>query len=139
MVPMIFTDHEMELIQREMTTVKTSLCNRYEVQMEPSDLKVHLGAMLSTPRSCMRADRIAMIKDVKVLCFDLDTLTELVFGMSKSDSHLIIPTYEKKHLLGKDPFKSIDARGVGTLLCLAVMRARESTKNLTVLLFDHEL
>jgi pyruvate,orthophosphate dikinase len=132
MVPMIFTDHEMEFIQREMNTVKTSLFNRYEVPMEPSDLKVNLGAMLSTPRSCMRADRIAMLKDVKVMCFDLNTLTELVFGMSKSDSHLILPTYEKKQLLGKDPFKSIDARGVGTLVCLAVMRARETTKDLTI-------
>lgn len=50
-----------------------------------------IGAVLGTVRSCLCADKIA--SRVTAMVFNIDQLTEHVFGFSDCDSTLFLPHY----------------------------------------------
>ena len=54
--------------------------------------------------------------------FSLGTndLTQMTYGYSRDDAGVFIKDYLKRGILRKDPFQSIDKRGIGTLVKMAV-------------------
>lgn len=65
-----------------------------------------IGAAIETPRL------LAMIKDVAksadFLSFGTNDLTQLFFGLSRTDYQQFLPAYKNLGILKKDPFQSID-------------------------------
>jgi phosphoenolpyruvate synthase/pyruvate phosphate dikinase len=49
-------------------------------------LGIAVGAMVETPRACIRADRIAACKGLHFVTIGCDTLTQLVFGLNREDA-----------------------------------------------------
>jgi pyruvate,orthophosphate dikinase len=83
-----------------------------------------VGTMIETPRAAVMADSIG--KEAEFFSFGTNDLTQMTFGFSRDDAGKFLPYYIKQGLLDHDPFKSLDQKGVGQLVEIAVKRGREA-------------
>ncbi|MEN9415718.1 MAG: hypothetical protein RLZ62_2022, partial [Bacteroidota bacterium] len=83
-----------------------------------------IGTMIETPRAAVVADSIG--KEAEFFSFGTNDLTQMTFGFSRDDAGKFLPHYLKKGLLDHDPFKTIDQKGVGQLVEMAVRKGREA-------------
>ena len=81
-----------------------------------------VGSMIEVPRAALRAGSIA--KQAQFFSFGTNDLTQTTLGMSRDDMGSFLPAYQKKEILGSNPFASIDVGGVGQLVAMAVQSAR---------------
>jgi pyruvate,orthophosphate dikinase len=88
------------------------------------DIDFMYGTMIETPRACMRAGDMA--KSAEFFSFGTNDLSQMGFGFSRDDIDTFLPTYLDNHLLKNDPFVSIDKRGVGQLMKIAIERGKET-------------
>ena len=93
-------------------------------------LNIAIGTMIELPRACLEADKLA--HDGDFFSFGTNDLTQTVFGFSRDDSGKFLPDYLKKKILKSDPFSEIDLEGVGTLMEMAVNRARQVKKEIKI-------
>jgi phosphoenolpyruvate-protein kinase (PTS system EI component) len=84
MIPMVFSDHEVDLIIPVISRAIAEVCAANDVQ--GNDIGIVLGACIGVPRACMRADKIAATSGLAFMSIDSATLTQMMFGMSKVDS-----------------------------------------------------
>lgn len=84
LIPLVFSDHEVDRIVKVMEQSFTDCCNK--AGYNPYELNIVLGAMIETPRACIRADKIATNPSVGFISFGTNDLTQLVFGMSRDDT-----------------------------------------------------
>jgi len=85
-----------------------------------------IGSMVEVPRACLRAEKIAVADYVDFVSIGTDTLTQLVFGVSRHDMQKFLPAYLEKHIIAKDPFADLDVPAVGSLVQLAVRKCRSA-------------
>ncbi len=91
--------------------------------------KVSIGTMVETPRAALRADELAESADF--FSFGTNDLTQMTFGFSRDDvESRMMPLYLEKGLLSRNPFETVDQRGVGELVRTAATRGRATRKNL---------
>jgi pyruvate,orthophosphate dikinase len=81
-----------------------------------------IGTMMELPRACLRAGEIA--ERAEFFSFGTNDLTQTTYGLSRDDAGNFLDEYEKKKLISRDPFVSIDEDGVGELMKLAAERGR---------------
>ena len=81
-----------------------------------------LGTMIETPRAALVADSIG--KQAEFFCFGTNDLTQMTMGFSRDDAGKFLPEYLKKGMYEHDPFRSIDQKGVGLLVEMAVQKGR---------------
>jgi pyruvate,orthophosphate dikinase len=81
-----------------------------------------LGTMIETPRAALVADSIG--KQAEFFSFGTNDLTQMTMGFSRDDAGKFLPEYLKKGLYEHDPFRSIDQKGVGLLVEMAVNKGR---------------
>jgi pyruvate,orthophosphate dikinase len=67
-----------------------------------------------------------MAKSSEFFSFGTNDLSQMSFGFSRDDIDTFLPTYLDGHLLRNDPFVSIDKRGVGHLMEIAIERGRKT-------------
>lgn len=84
MMTCVFTDHEVDQIMPVVQRAIAEICAQRDVQAK--DLNLEVGAALDVPRACIRADKIARAYGVAFVSFDTENLTQMVFGLSKSDT-----------------------------------------------------
>ena len=87
-----------------------------------------VGTMIEIPRAAITADEIAEVADF--FSFGTNDLTQMLFGFSRDDVIKFLPTYIDLGLLEKDPFVTLDQKGVGRMIELAVERGRQTKKDL---------
>jgi pyruvate,orthophosphate dikinase len=85
-------------------------------------LKYLVGTMIEVPRGAVTADEIASAAEF--FSFGTNDLTQMTFGFSRDDVGKFLGVYRSKKLLERDPFASLDTRGVGQLVRLAVEKGR---------------
>ena len=90
--------------------------------------KYYVGTMIELPRAALRAGDIAKFADF--FSFGTNDLTQTTFGISRDDSGKFLNDYVENKIFNKDPFISIDERGVGELIKIAVERGRMQKKSL---------
>ena len=78
--------------------------------------------MMETPRACLSAHRLA--PEVEFMSFGTNDLTQMTYGLSRDDAARFIPEYLEKQLVSTDPFVSLDTRGVGELMNIAIRESR---------------
>lgn len=83
-----------------------------------------VGTMIEVPRAAITADEIA--KEADFFSFGTNDLTQTALGLSRDDMGLFYDEYQRKEIYNKNPFASIDQRGVGKLMEFAVDRGRAS-------------
>ena len=68
----------------------------------------------------------SMAVSAQFFSFGTIDLSEMGFGFSRDDIDSFLPEYLDRHILRNDPFVSIDKRGVGQLIEIAIERGRET-------------
>jgi pyruvate,orthophosphate dikinase len=117
MIPLVGEPKEL-LILRELVEKVAA-----EVLGDDSDtVPFHIGTMIEIPRAAIVADEIAEHADF--FSFGTNDLTQMAYGFSRDDAGSFIKEYLKKGILRKDPFQSLDRRGVGALVQMAVDKGR---------------
>ena len=85
-------------------------------------LEFMLGTMIETPRGALIADSIG--QQAEFFSFGTNDLTQMTMGFSRDDAGKFLPIYLKIGLYERDPFQSIDQKGVGLLVKMAVEKGR---------------
>ncbi|HYN62447.1 MAG TPA: pyruvate, phosphate dikinase [Rubrivivax sp.] len=89
-----------------------------------------LGTMIETPRAAMVADSIG--QQAEFFSFGTNDLTQMTMGFSRDDAGKFLPEYLRKGMYEADPFRSIDQKGVGLLVALAVKKGKEVRPDIEV-------
>jgi len=123
MIPLVGTVREFnaqaEIIRRTAETV-------FEERGERIDFLV--GTMIETPRAALVADSIGT--QAEFFSFGTNDLTQMTMGFSRDDVGKFMPHYLKIGMYERDPFQSIDQKGVGLLVDMAVKKGRSVRSNL---------
>ena len=82
------------------------------------------GTMIELPRAAILADELA--ETAEFFSFGTNDLTQATMGLSRDDAGRFLPAYVEQGILPKDPFVSIDTKGVGELVKLAVERGKKA-------------
>jgi len=123
MIPLVGIDEELKYLKNIIKQTADDL-----IKQSNMPLKYLVGTMIEVPRACVAADQIA--KDADFFSFGTNDLTQMTFGFSRDDAGKFLFDYLSKGILKEDPFKTIDAHGVGALMKIAVERGKNNNKNL---------
>ncbi|HUQ83846.1 MAG TPA: pyruvate, phosphate dikinase [Gemmatimonadaceae bacterium] len=89
-----------------------------------------IGTMIELPRAALTADEIAVTAEF--FSFGTNDLTQTTLGLSRDDAGRFLPFYVEKGILPDDPFRVLDATGVGKLIRMAVEDGRRVRPGLKV-------
>ncbi|MDX6686965.1 MAG: pyruvate, orthophosphate dikinase, partial [Baekduia sp.] len=116
MVPLVVYAGELERAR----VLVTSVAKRHGLR---EHVDYAIGATVELPHSCLVADRIA--ERAAFLSFGTNDLTQSAMGFSRDDAEArFLPLYLKEGIIARSPFETIDLRGVGRLIRVAVDQAR---------------
>lgn len=80
-------------------------------------IEYKVGTMIETPRAALMSQTISKYADF--YSFGTNDLTQLTFGLSRDDAGKFLDSYYEKNIYERDPFKTLDTLGVGTLMSIA--------------------
>ena len=89
-----------------------------------------LGTMIETPRAALVAESIG--RQAEFFSFGTNDLTQMTMGFSRDDAGKFLPEYLRKGIYEHDPFRSIDQKGVGLLVAMAVEKGRSVRPDIEV-------
>ncbi len=89
-----------------------------------------LGTMIETPRAALVADSIGT--QAEFFSFGTNDLTQMTLGFSRDDAGRFLPEYLATGMYEHDPFRSIDQKGVGLLVEMAVRKGRTAKPDLEI-------
>jgi pyruvate,orthophosphate dikinase len=125
MVPLV--GHVAELAnQREIIVrIADEVMKQYGVKVD-----YLVGTMIEIPRGAITADEVA--REAEFFSFGTNDLTQTTFGVSRDDGGKFLNYYLNKGIWKDDPFETIDTRGVGELMKMAVEKGRKTRPNLKI-------
>ncbi len=123
MIPLI--GNVKEFIDQEKIVRKTALS-----VMSESNIKFEysVGTMIEIPRAAITAAEVAEVAEF--FSFGTNDLTQTTLGLSRDDSGRFLPAYVEKEIYNIDPFVSVDQKGVGFLMRLAVSQGKDVRENI---------
>jgi pyruvate,orthophosphate dikinase len=96
---------------------------------EENEVEYLVGTMIELPRACVRADEVAEHADF--FSFGTNDLTQTALGFSRDDAEgKFLTRYLEDGVLERNPFETLDQRGVGDLMRIAVERGRSVKEDL---------
>ncbi|MBF1130418.1 MAG: pyruvate, phosphate dikinase [[Eubacterium] sulci] len=125
MIPLTSSAKEMAYI-KDIVAKEAERCK----EEKSSDIKYVIGTMIETPRAALTADEIA--ESAEFFSFGTNDMTQMTYGFSRDDTAKIIETYIEKNIFEEDIFRSIDEKGVGKLLEIAVKLGRQTRNDLKI-------
>lgn len=125
MIPLIFDKKEFDEMKAIVDRVALEVNKKYNIM-----LKYEVGTMIELPRAALMAGDIAL--SAQFFSFGTNDLTQTALGISRDDASIFLNEYHEKGLIKKDPFTSIDIKGVGRLLEIAVKEGRETNSSLKI-------
>lgn len=134
MIPLISTESE---FLHQKSLIDLTAKELFERAGRRIDYSV--GTMIELPRAALTADEIA--KEAEFFSFGTNDLTQTTFGISRDDGVHFVPLYiegvknpakpeEIIQIFKEDPFQTLDQKGVGRLMELAVELGRKTRKDL---------
>ena len=123
MIPLVSTAAEIQILRRLVNKTAEEIQKKHSIK-----IKYYVGTMIELPRAAIRAKDIAKYADF--FSFGTNDLTQTTFGISRDDSGKFLNDYVENKIFYKDPFVSIDERGVGELIKIATERGRLEKKSL---------
>jgi pyruvate,orthophosphate dikinase len=121
MIPLIGTVEELVILKKRAIATAEECFAKAGTKIE-----YQIGTMIELPRAALTAGDIA--QEAEFFSFGTNDLTQMTFGFSRDDIRGFMPTYLQEKILPVDPFQSIDQRGVGRLIDIAVREGREGRK-----------
>ncbi len=126
MIPLTVDAEEMRRLREDLTAVATRVQQRLGVNVD-----YKFGTMIETPRGALTAGRIAEVSDF--FSFGTNDLTQMTYGFSRDDAESkFLRFYVSEEVLAADPFVTIDADGVGSLVTMGVKAGRETRPDLEI-------
>ena len=126
MVPQIALAEELAAVRQIFESVKREVEHRHRVK-----LKIKFGSMIEVVRACLVADEIAHLVDF--ISFGTNDLTQATFSFSREDAEgKFLPFYLEKEIVSVNPFQSIDTKGVGRLMKVAIDMSRGVKRDIEI-------
>ena len=126
MVPLVSFKKELDIQKEVIDAVAAEVKAKYGLQ--EGELNYMVGTMIEIPRAAVTADEIA--ETAEFFSFGTNDLTQTGLGMSRDDSGAFLPLYAEKEIIKKNIFASIDQKGVGKLMEIAVDLGRKTRPNI---------
>ena len=123
MIPLTGEVKEMKYVKDIVTKIADE-----EIKNSGIELKYEVGTMIEIPRAALTADEIA--KEAEFFSFGTNDLTQMTFGFSRDDAGKFLPAYYDKKIYEEDPFKTVDIKGVGKLIDMAVKLGKQQRPNM---------
>ena len=117
---------------KELKYVKDVVVKTADEEIANAKIKMHyqVGTMIEIPRAALTADEIA--KEAEFFSFGTNDLTQMTFGFSRDDAGKFLPAYYDKKIYEEDPFKTLDQKGVGKLIKMAVELGKKERPDITL-------
>lgn len=125
MIPVVSHVEEIKILKQQIDSIAKEVMNKNGVSFE-----YKVGTMIEIPRACITADEIAI--EAEFFSFGTNDLTQLTFGFSRDDFGKFLPDYLEKGILEKDPFATLDIKGVGELVKIAVEKGRKTRGDIKI-------
>jgi pyruvate,orthophosphate dikinase len=126
MVPQVALVEELATVRQIFESVKREIEHQQKIK-----LRIKFGSMIEVVRACLVADDIAHLVDF--ISFGTNDLTQATFSFSREDAEgKFLPFYLEKGIVNVNPFQSIDTKGVGRLMKMAVDMARKVNKDIEI-------
>ncbi|MFL3004971.1 MAG: pyruvate, phosphate dikinase [Candidatus Neomarinimicrobiota bacterium] len=125
MIPLVGTVTEYIDQEKIVRNVASKVEKKYN-----RSLNYLVGTMIELPRACLTADEIA--EHAEFFSFGTNDLTQTTYGFSRDDIGSFLPEYLDRNILPGDPFQSLDVKGVGKLVSMAVKYGREKNSSLKI-------
>jgi len=123
MVPLVGTIRE---FNTQAEVIKKAAESVFAIRGDRVDYLI--GTMIETPRAALIAESIG--KQAEFFSFGTNDLTQMTLGFSRDDAGKFLPIYLKKGMYERDPFQSIDQKGVGLLVKMAVEKGRSAREDI---------
>jgi pyruvate,orthophosphate dikinase len=121
-IPLVGTPAELHLI-RDMI--------EEEVHYAGRQLEVGIGTMIEVPRAALVAADLALASDF--FSFGTNDLTQTTLGISRDDAEeAFLRTYLERGVMRRNPFRTLDATGVGRLIRVAIEEGRAVNPGLEI-------
>jgi len=117
----------------ELRVVHAELKPVAEAVQKEAGVKVpyKFGTMIEIPRAALTAGEIA--EEAEFFSFGTNDLTQTTFGFSRDDAErAFIVRYLEQKILPRNPFETIDEKGVGRLMDIAVKEGRKTRKGMEI-------
>ena len=125
MIPLVSTEAEIKIMKE--LVIKAAR----EVQNEnKTNIDFLVGTMIELPRAALKAKDIA--KHAEFFSFGTNDLTQTTYGFSRDDIGSFLPHYLDHNILPGDPFQSLDVKGVGKLVTMAVEYGRKVNPSIKI-------
>ena len=118
MVPLVGDEQELLYLKKIITETISKLFAE-----ENMTIPYKIGTMIELPRACVEADKIA--KEAEFFSFGTNDLTQMTYGFSRDDAGKFLTDYYAKHIFTQDPFARVDESGVGSLMQIAIKKAKQ--------------
>ncbi|MEI6856354.1 pyruvate, phosphate dikinase [Psychrilyobacter sp.] len=125
MIPLVGKVEELDYLRKRLVLIVDEIIENSDIELE-----YKIGTMIEVPRACVTADEIAEKADF--FSFGTNDLTQITFGYSRDDAGKFISDYIEKNILEADPFETIDIKGVGKLMEMAVKLGRSVKKGIKI-------
>ena len=125
MIPLVGEYKEMKYVKSIVTETADKIIKDAGLEM-----RYHVGTMIEIPRAALTADEIA--KEAEFFSFGTNDLTQMTFGFSRDDAGKFLNEYYSKNIYDFDPFATIDRKGVGKLMKIAVELGRKTRPDLKI-------
>ncbi|OUX30717.1 MAG: pyruvate, phosphate dikinase [bacterium TMED264] len=125
MIPLVGTVTEYIDQEKVIRKVASKVEKKYNIT-----LNFLIGTMIELPRACLTADEIA--DHAEFFSFGTNDLTQTTYGFSRDDIASFLPEYLDRNILPGDPFQSLDIKGVGKLVSMAVEYGRAQNNSLKI-------
>ena len=123
MIPLVSNVNELKKIKIYINRVVADIENKANCKFNYT-----IGTMIEIPRAALTANEIAT--EVDFFSFGTNDLTQTTYGISRDDLSSFLPNYLEQKIFDYDPFISLDEKGVGELIKIAVARGKEVNPNL---------
>ena len=122
MVPLVASVHELEAVRPELEAVIAEI---------PDAPSIPVGTMIEVPRAALTAGEIAEHADF--FSFGTNDLTQMGWGFSRDDvESAFFSRYLALGIFDVSPFESLDVKGIGRLIKIAVAEGRAVRPDLSV-------
>lgn len=125
MIPLVGFETEFLILKKLVKETADSVLKKHNLECE-----YKVGTMIEVPRAALTADEIAT--EAEFFSFGTNDLTQMTLGFSRDDSGKFITEYKNQLVFEKDPFQSIDQRGVGKLMIIAKNLGRLTREDLKI-------
>jgi pyruvate,orthophosphate dikinase len=126
MIPLVGHVNELKVMREQLEPVAKQVMESYGTEVQ-----YKFGTMIEVPRAALTADEIAGCAEF--FSFGTNDLTQMTYAFSRDDAeHKFLFQYIKKGILQADPFQTLDPKGVGKLIRMAVELGKKTRPGIEI-------